>query len=330
MKCTNKITCMILCMTILISSILTGCEKTKPYSMAYDLNSSVSAYRFNGADKGDRAALFAEDLCVITDSVSNNELVDTSQSEAVLLCDLNNHEVLYNKNGTEQLNPASLTKVMTAIIALKYGNLDDILTASSNVTIQESGASLVGIAPGDTMTLDQALHALLIASGNDAAVMIAEYISGSVDQFVELMNQEALALGASNCHFMNPHGLTQDAHYVTAYDMYLIFNEAIKYDEFIQIISSNEYTGVYHDALGEPKELSFQSTNYFINGNHSVPGGVVVIGGKTGTTSAAGNCLVLLSKDSYGNPYISVILKCSQRDYLYDEMYQLISTINQS
>ena len=323
MKCTNKAKYLIVCIFILISTVLTGCEKSKPYSMEYDLNSPVSAYRFTGTDKGDRASFFAEDLCVITDSVSNNTMIDTSQSEAVLLCDLNDHQVLYNKNSTEQLNPASLTKVMTAIIALKYGNLDDMLTASSNVTIQESGASLVGISPGDTMTLSQALHALLIASGNDAAVMIAEYISGSVDQFVELMNTEALELGATNCHFMN-------AHYVTAYDMYLIFNEAIKYDEFIQIISSNEYTGVYHDAQGEPKELTLKSTNNFINGNHSVPGGVVVIGGKTGTTSAAGNCLVLLSKDSYGNPYISVILKCTQRDYLYDEMYDLIATVNQS
>ena len=330
MKCTNKAKYLIVCIFILISTVLTGCEKSKPYSMEYDLNSPVSAYRFTGTDKGDRASFFAEDLCVITDSVSNNTMIDTSQSEAVLLCDLNDHQVLYNKNSTEQLNPASLTKVMTAIIALKYGNLDDMLTASSNVTIQESGASLVGISPGDTMTLSQALHALLIASGNDAAVMIAEYISGSVDQFVELMNTEALELGATNCHFMNPHGLTQDAHYVTAYDMYLIFNEAIKYDEFIQIISSNEYTGVYHDAQGEPKELTLKSTNNFINGNHSVPGGVVVMRGKTGTTSAAGNCLVLLSKDSYGNPYISVILKCTQRDYLYDEMYDLIATVNQS
>ena len=277
MKCTNKAKYLIVCIFILISTVLTGCEKSKPYSMEYDLNSPVSAYRFTGTDKGDRASFFAEDLCVITDSVSNNTMIDTSQSEAVLLCDLNDHQVLYNKNSTEQLNPASLTKVMTAIIALKYGNLDDMLTASSNVTIQESGASLVGISPGDTMTLSQALHALLIASGNDAAVMIAEYISGSVDQFVELMNTEALELGATNCHFMNPHGLTQDAHYVTAYDMYLIFNEAIKYDEFIQIISSNEYTGVYHDAQGEPKELSLKSTNNFITNNYGYSSAISIL-----------------------------------------------------
>ena len=97
MKCTNKAKYLIVCIFILISTVLTGCEKSKPYSMEYDLNSPVSAYRFTGTDKGDRASFFAEDLCVITDSVSNNTMIDTSQSEAVLLCDLNDHQVLYNK-----------------------------------------------------------------------------------------------------------------------------------------------------------------------------------------------------------------------------------------
>jgi D-alanyl-D-alanine carboxypeptidase len=312
-------------MLAVISISLTGCGNA--YSMEYDLNSPVSAFRLYNAENTTRAKSFAQDLCVVDGDVSVNS-INTSEAEAALLCNINDKEVLYSKNANEQLNPASLTKVMTAIVALKYGNLDDMLTASENVEIDESGASLVGIKAGDTMTLDQALHALLMPSGNDAAVMIAEYIAGSEEAFTQKMNEEAVALGATNCHFMNAHGLTADDHYVTAYDMYLIFNEAIQYDEFVQIITASEYSGVYHDSDGNPKELSFTSTNQFINGNHSVPDGVVVIGGKTGTTTAAGNCLVLLSKDSSGNPYISVILKCSQRDYLYDEMYDLINMVN--
>lgn len=326
MRCINKRIAVLLCMTILLSFCLTGCGEAA-YSMPYDLSSPVSAYRFQNSSSGNLAGLFAEDLCVIDQDVSVNS-VDTSESEAALLCSINDKTVLYGKNANVRLNPASLTKVMTAIVALKYGNLDDMLTASGNVEISESGASLVGIKAGDTMTLDQALHALLMPSGNDAAVMIAEYIAGSEEAFVDMMNEEALALGATNCHFMNSHGLTAENHYVTAYDMYLIFQEAIRYDEFVQIITASEYTGVYHNAAGEPKELSFTSTNQFINGNHEVPEGVMVIGGKTGTTTAAGNCLVLLSKDSSGNPYISVILKCSQRDYLYNEMYDLIDLVN--
>ncbi|MGN0132891.1 MAG: D-alanyl-D-alanine carboxypeptidase family protein [Lachnospiraceae bacterium] len=327
MKCINKRIAAFLCTVMTLSVCLTGCGNAG-YSMSYDMDSSVSAYRFQNSDSGNLADLFAHDLCVISEDVSVNS-VDTSQAEAALLCSINDKTVLYGKNANVRMDPASLTKVMTAIVALKNGNLDDILTASENVEISEPGASLVGIKAGDTMTLDQALHALLMPSGNDAAVLIAEYIAGSEAAFVDMMNEEAAALGATNCHFMNSHGLTAENHYITAYDMYLIFNEAIKYDEFVQIITASEYSGVYHDAAGEPKELSFSSTNQFINGNHEVPDGVVVIGGKTGTTNAAGNCLVLLSKDSSGNPYISVILKCSQRDYLYDEMYNLIDLVNQ-
>lgn len=326
MKCTNKKKILSLVGGILLGLCLTGCGGSG-YSMVYDTNSSVSAYRFHDADHGNQAASFAKELCVIDGDVSVNS-IDTSQSEAALLCSLNDKEILYGKNANMQLDPASLTKVMTAIVALKNGSLDDILVASENVEIDESGASLVGIKAGDTMTLDQALHALLMPSGNDAAVMIAEYIAGSEEAFVDLMNEEATALGATNCHFVNSHGLTAENHYVTAYDMYLIFNEAIQYDEFVQIITASEYSGVYHNAEGAPKELSFKSSNQFVNGNHETPDGVVVIGGKTGTTNAAGNCLVLLSKDSSGNPYISVIMKASQRDYLYDEMYDLIDMVN--
>ncbi len=324
MKCTNRF--MTVIFLLLGFSLLAGCGG-KNYSMEYQLNNPVSAFRFDDTKENLTADSFAKDLCVVSDNVSDNA-IDTNQAQAALLCDLNNREILFSKNANEQLDPASLTKVMTAIVALKNGNLDDTLTASSNVLITESGASLVGIEPGDTMTLDQALHALLMPSGNDAAVMIAEYVAGSVDAFVTMMNDEAQALGATNCHFMNPHGLTEEEHYITAYDMYLIFNEAIQYDEFVQIITAPTYSGVYYDSEGNPKELSFQSTNQFINGNHLTPEGIVVIGGKTGTTTSAGNCLVLLSKDSAGNPYISVILKCSQRDYLYDEMYDLINLEN--
>ena len=326
MKCTNKKRiALTLCICLFLSIFATGCGKQ--YSMTYDLNNSVSSYQFYSVGSESRATAFAQDLCVVEGDVSVNS-IDTSAAEAALLCNINNRSVMYGKNANMQLDPASLTKVMTAILALKYGNLDDTLTASGNVEITEPGASLIGLKPGDTMTMSQALHSLLMPSGNDAAVMIAEHIAGSEDAFIAMMNEEAKALGATNCNFMNPHGLTEENHYVTAYDMYLIFNEAIKYDEFVQIITTPEYTSVYYDASGEPKDLHFKTTNNFINGNHEVPEGILVIGGKTGTTKAAGNCLVLLSKDSSGNPYISVILKSSDRDHLYSQMYDLIDLAN--
>lgn len=126
-----------------------------------------------------------------------------------------------------------------------------------------SGSSICGLKPGDQLTLDQALYGLMLCSGNDAANVIAEYISGSTDKFAELMNKEAQALGATQSHFVNPHGLPDDNHYTTAYDLYLIFNAAIKDDRFVNYISTKKYTTSYTDAserrwsgVGEYQRLS--------------------------------------------------------------------------
>lgn len=107
---------------------------------------------------------------------------------------------------------------------------DDLITVTDEAAITESGSCSLWLEDGRSADPDQALHALLIHSANDAAAAIAVHIGGSLDGFAELMNQEALAIGATNSHFVNPHGLTEDNHYVTAYDLYLIFNEALKND----------------------------------------------------------------------------------------------------
>ncbi len=276
---------------------------------------------------GGRAEAFAADLCVRDDTTLDSAAVDTAQSTSVILCDVNGNRVIYAKDENLQLPPASLTKVMTALVALENSQPDEVLTASENVRITESGATLCGLEPGDTMTMDQALHALLIQSANDAAVLIAEHVGGSVEGFAEMMNQKAHSLGATGCNFVNPHGLTADGHYVTAYDMYLIFAEAIKNDTFTQIIHTEQYDTVYHNAAGETKRYETSTTNQYLKGEQQAPEGVTVIGGKTGTTNAAGNCLVLMTQDAAGNPYVSVILGCSERQFLYQEMSALLGKI---
>jgi channel protein (hemolysin III family) len=130
--------------------------------------------------------------------------------------------------------------------------------------------------------MNQALHALLINSANDAAVAIAEHIGGSVEGFSAMMNEEAVLLGATNSHFMNPHGLTENEHYVTAYDMYLMMNAAMQYELFNEIIHMSEYSTVYYDNNDQEKEMSFKSTNLFFQGDYSAPDKITVIGGKTG------------------------------------------------
>ncbi len=307
---------------------LCGCGE-KEIAFAYNPDYEVSSFRVVTQQSVSAAAdPFASSLCV-TDGNVNAEDTDLDMSQAVAagLFDLNRHEVLYGKNLHERLDPASLTKLMTAVVALKYGNPDDRITAGPNVVITESGATLCGLAPGDSLTLNQALHALLLRSANDAAVAIAEHISGSVEAFAELMNAEARAIGATNSHFVNPHGLTAEDHYVTAYDMYLILNEATKYELVNEIISMTNYDSVYTDSSGNSKKLELKNTNWYLSGNAQAPEQVNVVGGKTGTTNAAKNCLVLLARDAASNPYIAVILKSEERQLMYTQMTQLLGKI---
>ena len=126
---------------------------------------------------------------------------------------------------------------------------------------------------------------------------------------------------------MNPHGLTDAEQYTTAYDLYLIFNEAIKQEKFVEIIQMTSYETTYYNGAGEAQQLSVRNTNKFVNGDAKVPDNATVIGGKTGTTNAAGHCLMLLSKDTNGAPYISIILKAGSRDALYAQMTDLLDEI---
>ncbi len=325
MKCINKNGMCKAAFFLFLPLFLSGCG-SKKFDMPYDLSAPVSAYSFETSNTEATADAFASDLCVVSSDVSANGITMSKATSAGLF-DVSSSDTLFAKNAHKSLNPASLTKTMTALLALKYGKLDDVLTASANVNITESGAQLCGFKEGDQMTLDQALHGLLMYSGNDAAVVIAEYISQNVEEFSQLMNDEALALGATNTNFTNPHGLTDDNHYTTAYDLYLIFNAAMKYDKFKEIIHMSEYSSTYTDREGNPKEMDFGTTNLYLNGDKESPGNVSIIGGKTGTTNAAGSCLILLSNNTSGEPYISVILQADDRDALYSEMTNLLEEV---
>lgn len=325
MKCTSKnSTRTVIAMLLMFAIILTGCGSTK-YDMAYELNNDVSSFQLLSITNQETLEPFAADLCVVNKDVKPAG-IDLSEAGAAALFDLKNLDTLYAKNVNVQINPASLTKVMTALVAIKYGSTDQMLTASENVLITEPGAQLCGLKPGDKMTLDQALRILLIYSANDVAVLIAEGISGSVDDFVALMNQEAMELGATNCNFTNPNGLTEEGHYMTTYDLYLIFQEALKYDLFNEIIQMTTYSTVYTDASGNEKSLEVNTTNLYLRGTYEMPLNINVIGGKTGTTNAAGHCLMLYSKGSDGTPYISIIMKETSGENLYSDMNKLLES----
>ena len=320
MRCTSR--SFFICILTIISLSLTACSQGLPLPFDPDSASGEFNIRSGGGAAGS-VVPFAADICVCDNDFDELSLA-IDESEAGGLFDATDKETIYAKNVHKQLNPASLTKIMTAYIALKYGHLEDTLTASENVLIKESGAQLMGIKEGDRMTLEQALYGLLLYSANDAGVLIAEYLSGTVESFASVMNDEAKKLGATNTHFTNPHGLTDEEHYTTAYDLYLMFNAAMQFEEFRKIINSTEYKSTYKDRDGNPKNIEIETTNAYLKGSETAPDGVNVIGGKTGTTKAAKSCLILLSNGPDEHTYISVILGSTDHESLYRDMTTLL------
>jgi D-alanyl-D-alanine carboxypeptidase (penicillin-binding protein 5/6) len=168
------------------------------------------------------------------------------------------------------------------------------------------------------------LNCLLVYSGNDAAIAIAEHIAGSEEAFVKMMNEEAALLGATGTHFTNPHGLHDPNHYTTAYDMYLIFKACLEYEDFLPMIRQTTYNAQITDIDGNVKTVPYESTNMFLLGTMDTPEGVTVFGGKTGSTSDAGDCLILYSTSESGEGYISAVFKADGKTSLYDQQATLL------
>lgn len=304
--------------------ILCSCNGAEQAKTGYP-EARLEQLRASAALVENRADTFATNLCIITGTADTADSPISGEAAGVFGVD--NQQVIYRKQPFARMYPASITKVLTALVAIKYGNLQDAITVGQECVITETGASLCGIHPGDILTLEQLLYGLMLPSGNDAGAVIAVSTEGSIEKFSDLMNQEARALGATDSHFVNPHGLHDENHYTTPYDLYLIFNEALKYPEFRTIISTLEYTANYVDAQGNPKTQTWKNSNKYLSGELASPPGLTVLGGKTGTTQAAGYCLMIAGEDEHQETYISVVLKAPGRTQLYDDMTNIISKI---
>lgn len=273
-----------------------------------------------------KASAFAEDLCVSSTNVEHDG-ISLNGNEKGGLFDVEEKKVLFGDAMFEKAYPASITKIMTAILAIKLGNMDDVVTITEEDVSLEEGSQMVGLQAGDTITMDELFHGLLVYSGNDCAMAIARHISGTVDAFVQLMNEEAKRLGATGTHFVSPHGLHDDNHYTTVYDIYLMLNEAITYPYFVETMQLGNY--VLTCTRGEQEvTVRLDATDHYLTGEESAPNGVTVLGGKTGTTSAAGSCLAVLSQNRYGEPFISIVMKASNKVSLYNDMNILLEQIN--
>ena len=311
-------------MILAASLLISGCGEKTVLEDAYDVYGTTSAYGMDVTVKEQDISYFADELCVAgTDNLLGDGVTE-NLSEAAALFDTKNNEVKFAKNIHQRLYPASTTKVLTAYTALKHGDLAATATVTAEDLQLEAGSSVCGLSVGDTVSLEELLYGLIICSGNDAANVIANMVSGSVEEFAALMNQEAQALGATNSNFVNAHGLQSEEHYTTVYDMYLIFNTAVQDERFLQLISAQNHTANFLNSEGAAVTKEWTTTNKYLKGEESTSEGINVIGGKTGTTNDAGYCLVLYSKKGDEIPYISIVFKADSRDNLYHEMTELL------
>lgn len=310
-------------MIIITAVLLSGCGYK--YDIPYSTDSNISGFRMVDFETSeDTVSAFAEKLCIVSGDVDAKS-IEMNEDTAAALFDVTNKDTIYAKNVHEKMYPASLTKIMTFIVAIKHGELDQVLTASPNACISDYSVQKIGLKDGDQMTLEQALNIMLVYSANDVANLIAEGIGGSIENFVAMMNDEALSLGCTETHFVNANGLTNEEHYTSPYDLYLMMNEAIQFESFKSIIAKQSYETTYYNVAGNEEAAKVESTNLYLSGQASSPGGITIVGGKTGTTNAAGHCLIVLSKNASNQTYISIVMKSESRDGLYKIMNSMLT-----
>ena len=268
--------------------------------------------------------VFADDLLPIEDDFdiseiiseesietnSNSLQVPTINSRAYVVIDRKSNTVLLGKNENQKKKMASTTKIMTALVVIEHTNLSDTVEISKKAA--GTGGSRLGLKTGDKITVSDLLYGLMMRSGNDAAVALAEYVAGSISGFADLMNEKANSLGLSNTHFVTPHGLDEDEHYTTAYELAILSNYAMNNEIFAKIVGTKNYTITIN---GYPKALT--NTNELLG----VLNGVYGI--KTGFTNGANRCLVTCCKRS-DLDIICVVLGADTKKYRTTDSIKLI------
>ena len=253
-------------------------------------------------------------------AISPLQLMERMISESIILIDGDTGQILFEKNVHKVLRPASITKVMTALLALENGDLSDTVTATRDALhpIDPSAASIF-LRSGEELTLEHALYAMAVTSAADASNVIAEHISGSVDGFVRLMNQRAVELGALSTNFVNTHGMPDRNHLTTAYDMALISMAAVNTPGFNEIFNAHAYTIPPTNIRERPRVLR--------NLNRMMTGAYVyddLIAGKTGWTRSSEYTLFAAAERD-GRTLVGISIKTPLIDDKYKDMTLLFN-----
>lgn len=227
-------------------------------------------------------------------------------AESAILVEVSTGRIIYEKNSTKQMFPASTTKMMTAILVIENCDLQEIVTVSETALQNiPSGYVTCNLSVGEEISVNDLLYALMIPSANDAAFVLAEHVAGSVDTFSDMMNFKAREIGCTNTHFVNPNGIHNNRHYSTAYDLYLIAKYCMQNETFRNIVMTTEYTLPATNKY-EATDRTFKTTNDLLN-PEKTNYYKTATGIKTGHTSMAGYCLASESSRD-GLDFISIVL----------------------
>lgn len=307
-------------------------------------SSSESVESSKPDESKNNESFYYDESYVIPDESEGQEFENkynfSLSAEFALVYDLKSGEVLYAKNATDRAYPASITKLMTSIVALKYCDPDDVFTAGDELSFVTKGSSLAFIYKGHKLKLKMLIDAMMLPSGNDAAYVVAanagRIIAGdkslsaaeAVSVFVDKMNEEAKRLGCKGTHFANPDGYHDERHFTTAYDLALISEEALSYEIINKSVKKEQVDAVYESG----QMMTWINSNYLIR-YHSLSTedrkkwySEYATGLKTGTTSQAGSCMVASAKKG-DREIVAVLLKCKDGMGRYEDALEIINTI---
>ena len=252
-----------------------------------------------------------EQIPELVEAASDSAEKPNLNSRAAIIYDRNSKEVIYGKEENTKRKMASTTKIMTCMVVLEKGELTDTVIVSKKAA--GTGGSRVGLKTGDKVSVQDLLYGLMLCSGNDAAVALAEHVGGCVEGFADLMNEKARQLNLSNTHFVTPHGLDNEEHYTTAYELAIMADNALKNNTFSSIVGTKNIT---ININGKPRNLS--NTNELLG---SMAG---VYGVKTGFTNGANRCLVTSCKRE-NLDIITVVLGADTKKFRTQDSIKLIN-----
>jgi len=323
----------ILCLVILASvvgaalwyriSVKRKLDVSEPYQIDHENDTSrLSAFALQSLT-GTGTDLVASEAEEGSDKLSLSE-----GTERALLFNLDDKSAVFAHGIYDRVYPASLTKIMTALVCLENASMSATVTMQDSDFDLDTDAQQSQLDSGDTLTMEDLMKLLLVYSANEAAMAIARTVAGSTEAFVAKMNEKAAELGMTGTHFVNPTGLHDDDHYTTPYDIYLMMNAAYQHPEFAQMASIDSLEVSVTGTEGE-STFTEESTDEYLTGIYSLPQNITIMASKTGTTDEAGSCLALIVQNGYGVSYCAIVTGASDKDTLYGDMSSLLSLVNE-